>query len=430
MPDRPHILLLAYYFPPYESAGYSIRTVKFLKFLARQRFRVTVLCADPTRPIQPPQADSSRYLLEEIPAPVKVIRTPAPVRPPAWQFTGTAGDRWHDLVLAATESLWARRVYRRALRIARSGPVDVLYVTAPQYSLLPVARSLRRQLELPLVVDLRDDWVDGPPYLRKPRWLRAIHRALERQVVDSANRVVVVTPESLTSYQSRYPQQAGKFRYISNGFDGDEFSSGSDVPYAAASDRFTIMTAGGYSRAKRSPEHLLRAIGRLAGRRADVRERLRICFVGEWIERDFRPHELDKFGVYGMIEEVPPRPKPELVKDLRAANLLLCINSTLDSRAVPGKLYEYWAAGGPPVLLLDDGASAARSLVERHELGAAVSRDDMRTIEQQIETYFDAWLAGNPAEISRNGLARFDRRHLAAEMGNLIDELLPSRSIE
>jgi glycosyltransferase involved in cell wall biosynthesis len=426
-PRLPHVLVLVYYFPPFQWAGDSIRTVKFLKYLAGDRFRFTLIAAAPEGSVPPADSDSSRYLLGEIPATVNVIRMPVPRRLPVRPLSTVIGNRWQDMVFATAESLWARRMFRTAIRVARSQGVDLLYASAPPYPILSVARKLKRKLQLPLLVDLRDDWIGDPPYQRMPRWLRSIEEARERAVVNAADRFVVVTEAMLASHRGRHPDQVEKFSYIPNGFDGAEFA-GPASDTLATTDLFTIVTAGGYARRVRSPEAFLRALGLLARLRPGFRDHVRVRFFGVWLQRDFDSSELGSFGVRELIEEFAPPPRPELIRELRAANLLLCINAQSYNRAVPGKLYEYWAAASPPVLLLDDGASAARSFVDRHRLGATAHRDDVEAIARQIEDYYEAWLRGDPVTIGTEGMMRFDRRRLAVEMGDLIEGILVSRS--
>jgi hypothetical protein len=162
----------------------------------------------------------------------------------------------------------------------------------------------------------------------------------------------------------------------------------------------------------------------LAKRRAGFRGNARVLLFGRWLSRDFRSSEIADLGISSMVEEIPPPVRPELLTKMRAANLFLCINAQDYNRAVPGKLYEYWAAGSAPVLVLDDGASAARTFAERNGLGVAVQRDDVETIARRIEEYYDAWLNGSPVTIRTDGRQRFDRRNLADEMGRLIDEVM------
>ena len=179
---------------------------------------------------------------------------------------------------------------------------------------------------------------------------------------------------------------------------------------------YTIATAGGYQRADRSPEWLFRAVGNLVRRRPEIGYKLRMKFFGSWLHDDFSTAELERLGVAQLVEEVRPVPKPQLIAALAASQLLVTIPTQLWSRSIPGKLYEYWALGGPPVLLIDSVAGAPADLVRRHTLGSIVPQGDVAAIEAAIETGYDAWAAGRPHRISSEGSERFSRTRLALEL--------------
>jgi glycosyltransferase involved in cell wall biosynthesis len=128
------------------------------------------------------------------------------------------------------------------------------------------------------------------------------------------------------------------------------------------------------------------------------------------------------FGLEGLTQELGDLPAHELVRLFRQAGLLLAINYDGWETIIPGKLYEYWAAGGPPVLLLS-GPGAARDLVENHGLGISVDADDTDAIARAIWKVYCLYEAGQPLRLSRAGIEAFDRRRLAARLAQLLDRV-------
>lgn len=414
---KPHVLFLAYYFPPLESAGYSIRAVKFLKYLARRDWSFTVVAGDSVHPINPPVSDSARFLLDEVPPSVDVARVAAPLR------VGSGGARPPSGPIAAlADRLWIERAYRVARQIARRRSVDAILATAPPFMIPVLATRLRRGLGSPLVVDFRDDWVDTPIFDAKPAWQRFVHRRLEGATVRAADRVLTASQASLRHFQDRYPECAAKLRHLPNGWDPDDMPP--PLPRDARSLHFVIATAGGYQRADRSPEPLFRAVGQLIDRRPDVRAHLRLRFVGTWLHRDFSVSELARWGVTELVEEIPPLPKDGLMRSLQDAELLLVIPTAYWTRSIPGKLYEYGALARAPVLLLDHPDSAPAQLVRAHDLGCAVERDDVTAIAAAVERYFDLWAAGAPARVAPGALDEYGRQVLADRLETVLSDVV------
>lgn len=88
----------------------------------------------------------------------------------------------------------------------------------------------------------------------------------------------------------------------------------------------------------------------------------------------------EEMGLSGVIKGLGHLPHDQVLRLIKSADLLLAINYEGWSTLIPGKIYEYWAAGGPPVLLLSC-PGAAQSLLERHQLGIAVTPHDVEAIQ-------------------------------------------------
>ena len=76
-------------------------------------------------------------------------------------------------------------------------------------------------------------------------------------------------------------------------------------------------------------------------------------------------------GLSAVVKELGFLPRNDLLRFMKASDMLLVINYEGFSTLIPGKIYEYWAVGGPPILLLSCPGAAA-SLIEQHSLGLTV----------------------------------------------------------
>jgi hypothetical protein len=102
--------------------------------------------------------------------------------------------------------------------------------------------------------------------------------------------------------------------------------------------------------------------------------------------------------------------------------LLVVINYERYATLIPGKLYEYWAVGGPPILLLSCPGAAA-SLVEQHSLGVTVDPSDVGGIQDAILTAYRRKSSGRPLRIKTDGIEPYDRRALTGQLAQLLSRL-------
>ena len=414
--NKPHVLLLVYFFPPMESAGFSIRTVKLLKYLCPEGWRFTLITGHPQHPICDLVAHSSHYLMDEIPKDVEVIRVPAPVRVTS-RDTGI-GRVWNRFITPVADWSWIKSSYRAFEKAVEQHPIDLILVTGPPFITSMLGKKAKDTLGVPLILEFRDDWIDTPFFFQQPGWYRFWKRRLERRLMAAADRVITVTESSLCHFQSRYPGYRAKFHYIPNGWAPDDVPPPLDE--GRQRDQFIISAAGGYRREDRSPELFFQAVGRLVGRRPDIRRKIRIELFGNWLYRDFSENDLKRFGVADLVSESPSLSRVELMRRLQASELLLTITSTRQKRSIPGKLYEYWAIGHAPILMIDDPGNAPAEFMNKYGLGTVVAPWDSAGMEKAIEGYYDAWVAGMPVRIPLDGLDQFNRQSLALEMGDVM----------
>ena len=108
---------------------------------------------------------------------------------------------------------------------------------------------------------------------------------------------------------------------------------------------------------------------------------------------------------------------------MHGSDILVVINYDGYATLIPGKLYECWAVGGPPILLLSCPGAAA-SLVERHALGIAVATSDVKAIEDAIMTIYRRSTTATPMRVSTAGLGPYDRRALSGQLAHVLSTVV------
>ena len=396
---RPRALVIAYDFPPHAAIG-TMRTLRVVQQLARDGWDVTVLTSDPAT--FRPKTPIDNALLRRVPAGVRVVRAssfrgleklkaavrgrprrdvavarPDSTRSPqhakrAKSVIGRAID-WLDAVCAIPdqESAWLLPAVVRGLLAAASRRPDVVYSSAPPWTGHLVARALSAALRRPWVADFRDPWARAPWRENRPDFVRRMLARLERMVIRRADAVLFVTEGNRRDFEACYGSAAAeRFHLIPNGCDPSEFDGLTASP---PHDRFVLLHAGSLY-GGRDPLPLLRAVAAAIVRGAIDPARFRLRLVGQTtvpgVDLDAITREL---GLTGVLEVVPRVPREQSLTEMLSASALLLVQP-VTTVSVPGKVYEYLAAGRPILALTAEGETA--DIVRASGNGVVVAAGD------------------------------------------------------
>jgi len=372
------VLILTYYWPPSGGSGVQ-RWLKFVKYLKRKGWDPVVYTVENG---EYPVLDPS--LEKEVPAGVTVIRKRIwePYR--AYKLL-TGGKKQEGITIATVQEqakaslggrlsryiranwmipdprvFWVRPSVRFLRNWLRENPVDCIITSGPPHSLHLIGLQLKRQTGLPWIADFRDPWRTNYFLLQlgmsKGTWKKQI--ALERQVVEAADRVVVVTrtmKSELEAWMRQEPlQKQTPVELITNGYDTEDFAMERPVDPDA---KFSIVFTGTFVNSQ-NPEILWRQLQQLLQQEPGLGADLEIRLVGEI--GDVVRRSLTEHGLLGHTVFQPYLPHPEIVRVQRGARvLLLSVNNTPTAKLIlTGKLFEYLASGRPILCFCPEGGDA------------------------------------------------------------------------
>lgn len=229
---RPHIGLVAFYFPPSRASG-VYRMLALANYLVARGWDVTVFTVTPdffehiTR-----SADTS--LLEAIDPRVHVARIPLPMKHLEQElrrfgsFRGNYPELHRRLTQRLIRTLWCDQygswvpgVVRRLLEVHRRHRLDLTLATGNPYSCYQAVWAFKKVAHVPYVLDSRDSWTLNlftdeyafPPGHAAFTW--------EKRTFDDAELISFVNTPLLEWHQREYPQDADKMIVVANGYDAD-----------------------------------------------------------------------------------------------------------------------------------------------------------------------------------------------------------------
>jgi glycosyltransferase involved in cell wall biosynthesis len=348
----PTALIVSRSFPPIGSTGASIRLVKFMKYIAALNWEFTVITQHPEHQVVP-EDHLSATLEKEIPPDTKIIR----VQAPSSLFPGIS--LW-----------WGLRVFWQGWRESKRQKIDLIFVVTPPFSSALIGYLISNVTRKPLVLDIKDDWVGSPDFGKKPAWRKAIETQLENIFIQHAKAVNVVTEHSYHLYQDRYAKigKSNKIHYIPNGCDLDEYSSLRNRETPDSTNHFVILSAAwGFQKNYRDITPFFLALEQFFHRYPQAKQHVEVILLGNSLSEEYDDFLLQT-GIKPLIKVKGSVEREQLVEWLWKADLFLSVQPVGNTTAIPGTLYEYWATGKAPILLIaSKGASS--EFIDNYHLG-------------------------------------------------------------
>jgi glycosyltransferase involved in cell wall biosynthesis len=296
-----------------------------------------------------------------------------------------------------------------ALSLARE--TDCVLTTAPARSTHLVGLALAHRGQ-PWVADFRDGWrfEDQRSVWAHPA-LDRVDAALERVVARTATACVGVTEPITRDLRERLGADA---ETITNGFDPEDPDLACAEAPAAAPGRHTIVHTGSLAYGGRDPAPVVDALRIL---RAAGRDDLDLLFAGP-VSASERA-AIEAADLDGHARALGSLPRSQALALQRSAGTLLLITGDEQSSVATGKLYEYFAAGRP-ILVLGERSEAAR-LVREAGAGIATSASEPQRIADALVELTDREV-GSPA-----GVDRFSYPRIAERMAQVIERAIAAR---
>lgn len=380
MSHRPHLLYVAWAFPPCRAAG-VYRALATVNAFVDAGWRVTVLTTTREAYESYTGTDESlealvrpevtvRRLPFTWPAQETNIRTYSALRvmlPPVWRRLRL----WRDLAAfpEAGYGTWRARLVAAARRVHASDPVDLTVSTANPHVTFEAGYALHRH-GVPYVMDYRDAWVLDVFSGRRLHGPRSRQARVERRVQRHAREIWFVNEPIRRWHAEEYPEWADRMRVVANGWDPElltEMAASQDDDPAQRGPGLRFAYLGTVT-----PKVPLAEL--LAGWRRAVQDGLvptgSTLTIGGYLGYFATPRPEMRDAIAAAFDvgaryvgQVPKASVAEFYAGTDALVLALGTGRYVTS----GKVFEYVATGKPVVSVHDPG-NAASEVLEGHPL--------------------------------------------------------------
>ncbi|MBM4083895.1 MAG: glycosyltransferase family 4 protein [Planctomycetes bacterium] len=410
-----NILLIAYHYPPINSAGVH-RLLAFSRHLVGAGWRPTVVS------VSNPHFDHvDPNLVSAIPSGIVVHRTRsfeysrfeervfrllakrprAQVAPTTPQNTGVShaqtdsGSSLKRILGKARDAVrtylvvpdlkvgWAPFALAESLAIARRARPHVVLTSSPPHSLHLVGLALKLAIGAKWVADFRDPWTQNAAYPFASGFRRRMDECLENAVLRNADVVIANTETNRSKLLTKFPALAQeRCVTITNGFNLDEYER-------AATQRLTTREAGRKLHLVYTGvlypgmgESFFTALKELKEEHAGIANDFHLEIVGE-IQPEHRA-AVERHGLASVVECRGFLPRQVSLTRQAMADALLCIlpNSEEARGWVPSKLYAYLPAGKPILGIVPEGEAA--QILRKTKTGLSVEPNDVPGIKRAL----------------------------------------------
>ncbi len=321
--------------------------------------------------------------------------------------------------------LWTPFAVWRGWKTIRREQVDIIFVSAPYFSIIVTGCLLKWLTNCKLVIDFRDDWADNPYYRSRFIWGRWWVRFLEKKAVKDADAVLTLTRRSLNSFKRRYPKRLWKkYHFIPNGYDPriEKIVAEQPLePVAGDPQREFSIVHSGYLAWERNPEGLIQAVQELKEEHPALTAKLKIRFLGNVAPR--YQTLIQQLKLEQWFEFSGQVPYTENIQQLAKASVLLLIPSQNAPMSLPGKLFEYLYLRRPMLVLCGDNAT--NDLLRELRVGYIAQPDDVAAIKNFLVELFRQFQAEKLSNWPRlPNVERFSRLAGARKLVEILSNLV------
>ncbi|MCF8302380.1 MAG: glycosyltransferase family 4 protein [Bacteroidales bacterium] len=428
------VLIITYYWPPSGGAGVQ-RWLKFVKYL--RDFGWEPVVYTPKNP-EYPAIDHS--FEKDIPKNIEVIKRP--ITEPYSLYKRFSGLKKEERISAGFASekekpkvtenlsvwlrgnffipdarmLWIKPSVRFLRKYLKNHPVDAIVSTGPPHSMHRIARKLKHKLNIPWLADFRDPWTNIDFYndLRLTKWADRKHQRQEKEVLQEADKVVVISPFMKKEFLQIHHRE---YEVVTNGFDEDDLAF--DKTFQT-DEKFSMAHIGTMTYS-RNPISLWLSLQELVEEKPGFKEKLEIKLAGSIdhsVMNALKDHHLDRF-----VNKLPYLPHDKVVEIQRISQvLLLAINDTPNAKGIlPGKFFEYLASGRP-ILCIGPGDGDAASIIKQTNTGRIAGYAEKVRIKKHIDDIFNDFQS-NKLAAKGTAIEQFSRKKLTGKMASLLDGL-------
>ena len=289
--------------------------------------------------------------------------------------------------------------------------IETIVTSGPPHSLHLIGLELKQKLDIKWFADFRDPWttIGYHKSLRLSRFAAKKHKALEHQVLNTADAIIVTSKTTKSEFQAITTQPIA---VITNGYDTEE------VGKQTLDSKFSLAHIGSFL-SERNPSILWKSLVELLNEIPDFKSHLEVKLIGavsQEVLETITKYKLDPFlnnlGYVSHKEAVAQQRKSQVL-------LLIEIDSDDTRSIIPGKLFEYMVSGRPIIAIGPQNSDFAE-IITNTNTGVFFDYSDKMKLKSVILDFYNQFLEGK-LQSNGVGLQKYSRKSLTKELAQLLN---------
>jgi len=427
MSEPKKLLIITYYWPPAGGPGVQ-RWLKFVKYLPDFNVQpIVYIPENPTYPIidnglQSEVSEKAIILKKKITEPygfasffgknkTKKISSGIISNQKKQSFVEKT-LLWvrGNIFIPDARFLWVKPSVKYLKKYIEENQIDTIVTSGPPHSLHLIGLQLKKELNVKWFADFRDPWttIGYHKALKLSSSAEKKHKALEKEVLTTADTIIVTSKTTKTEFQAITSQP---IEVITNGYDVEK------VTKQPLDEKFTLAHIGSFL-SERNPRILWKALKELTKENPDFRRDFQLKLIGAVSQEVL--DTISEFRLNDFVLNLGYISHQEAVEHQRKSQVLLLIeiNSNDTKSIIPGKLFEYMVSERPILAIGPDGSDFAE-IITSTNTGVFFLYDELEPLKALLLKYYNLYREQN-LKVHAVGLQQYSRKSLTEQLVKII----------
>lgn len=427
MSETKKLLIITYYWPPAGGPGVQ-RWLKFVKYLPDFNIQpIVYIPENPTYPIldeglQSEVSDNAIILKNKIVEPYglasffgksktkKISSGIIPNQRKQSFFERTLLWIRGNLFIPDARFLWVKPSVKYLKKYIQENNIDTIVTSGPPHSLHLIGLQLKNDLNIKWFADFRDPWttIGYHKDLKLSSSTEKKHKALEKEVLNSADTIIVTSKTTKTEFQALTSKP---IEVITNGYDVEK------IEKQPLDEKFTLAHIGSFL-SERNPRILWKALNELIKENKDFKNDFRLKLIGATSQEVL--DAISEFKLNDYVENLGYVSHQEAVEHQRKSQVLLLIEiDSEDTKSIiPGKLFEYMVSERP-ILAIGPENSDFAEIIAATNTGVFFTYDEKERLKEVLLNYYQQYKTQS-LKVNAVGLQHYSRKNLTQQLAKLI----------
>jgi glycosyltransferase involved in cell wall biosynthesis len=421
------LLIITYYWPPAGGPGVQ-RWLKFVKYLPDFNIQpIVYIPENPTYPIidnglQSEVSEKAIILKKKIVEPYgfasflgknktkKISSGIIPNQKKQSFLEKTLLWVRGNIFIPDARFLWVKPSVKYLKKYIEENQIDTIVTSGPPHSLHLIGLQLKKELNVKWFADFRDPWttIGYHKALKLSSSAEKKHKALEKEVLTTADTIIVTSKTTKTEFQAITSQP---IEVITNGYDLEKVSK------QPLDEKFTLAHIGSFL-SERNPRILWKALKELTKENPDFRRDFQLKLIGAVSQEVL--DTTSEFKLNDFVLNLGYISHQEAVEHQRKSQVLLLIeiNSNDTKSIIPGKLFEYMVSERPIIALGPEGSDFAE-IITSTNTGVFFLYDELEPLKELLLKYYNLYKEQN-LKVHAVGLQQYSRKSLTEQLTKII----------